>query len=543
MRLSPVVWIERHATLLAVGLVVLATLRIVSTYPVFNHTVDEPAHLACGIQWYDQGTYSLEPHHPPLARIAMALGPFLMGRRATGQADMYKEGATILYGDGHYERNLTLARLGILPFFWIACLVLYGGTRAWLGEVVAVVAVFLYSFVPTVLAHAGLATNDMALSAMLAASFVTGLMWIQRPDTRCSIWFGACTGLAVIAKFSIFLFLPVCFTAALLVYLAVARPSWQFVAGVVRRVVVPLLLAIGVALVVIWAGYRFSVGKVDFAEITLPFPQLFNGVRAVMAHNSAGHASYLLGERSKFGWWYYFPVVFSVKTPLAFLGLLFTGIGVSLIKANRTRPGYWLPLVFSLSIFLVSLSSHINIGVRHILPVYLGFSVTAAIGAVWLYERAATVRWVGWMAGGLVLWYGATSLASHPDYIPYTNLLAGDRPERILVDSDLDWGQDMNRLAKRLRELGVRQVAFNPLIVGELEAYHGFPTITLMQPTRPTAGWNAASLTVMLAGRLGLGDQFPNAKLWTTGVPPTERVGKTTYLWYVANPEDYWRKP
>ena len=288
------------ATLLAVGLVVLATLRIVATYPVFNHTVDEPAHLACGIQWYDQGTYTLEPHHPPLARIAMALGPFLMGRRATGQADMYKEGATILYGDGHYERNLTLARLGIMPFFWIACLVLYGGTRAWLGEVVAVVAVFLYSFVPTVLAHAGLATNDMALSAMLAASFVTGLMWIQRPDTRRSIWFGACTGLAVIAKFSIFLFLPVCVAAALLGYLVAFRPSGRFVAGVARRAVVPLLLAIGVALVVIWAGYRFSVGKVDFAAITLPFPQLFNGVRAVMAHNSAGHASYLLGERSKF---------------------------------------------------------------------------------------------------------------------------------------------------------------------------------------------------------------------------------------------------
>jgi hypothetical protein len=121
-------------------------------------------------------------------------------------------------------------------------------------------------------------------------------------------------------------------------------------------------------------------------------------------------------------------------------------------------------------------------------------------------------------------------------------LLAGNYPERILVDSDLDWGQDMIRLGKRLRELGAQEVAFHPLIMSYLEEFHGFPHITLMQPTRPSQGWNAASLTVMLAGRLGLGDQFPKARLWTEGVPPTERVGKGVYLWYVANPDDFRRK-
>ena len=310
-----------------------------------------------------------------------------------------------------------------------------------------------------------------------------------------------------------------------------------------RRSALPLALAVAVALLVIWAGYRFSVGRVDFAGITLPFPQLFNGIKAVLVHNADGHPAYLLGERNRVGWWYYYPVVLAVKTPLPFLALLFIGLAVSLHKSNRARAPYWLPLAFSLSIFFVSFSSHINIGVRHILPVYLGFSLTAAIGAVWLYQQSSNARWARWVLGALLVWQAATSLISHPDYIPYTNLLAGNYPERILVDSDLDWGQDMNRLGKRLRELGVRQVAFNPLITGYLEEYHGFPTITLMQPTRPSPGWNAASLTVMLAGRLGLGDQFPKARLWTTGVPPTERVGKTTYLWYIANPDDLRRKP
>ena len=76
-------------------------------------------------------------------------------------------------------------------------------------------------------------------------------------------------------------------------------------------------------------------------------------------------------------------------------------------------------------------------------------------------------------------------------------------------------------------------MAFNPLINARLEEVHHFPPITLMQPTRPSPGWNAASLTVMYASRLGLGNQFPNVKLWTDGVKPTARVGKTTYLWYI----------
>ena len=531
--ISPAAWIRQHATLIFIGLVAFATLRIAATYTVFNHTVDEPAHIAAGIQWLDQGVYRLEPHHPPLARIAMAFGPFLMGRRASNEPDMYKEGATILYGDGNYVRNLTLARVAILPFFWLACLVLYAATRALLGELVALCAVFLYTFVPPVLAHAGLATNDMPLSAMLAASFVAGLMWLARPDARRGVIFGACTGLAIITKFSIFLFLPVAFAASLLCYLAAARPAWRRLPDAVRRGTPTFALAVAVALVVIWAGYRFSVGRVDFLGMTLPFPELLNGVKAVAAHNSAGHPAYLLGERRLFGWWYYYPVVFSVKTPLPFLALLFVGLVISLRKANRARPGYWLPLAFSLSIFFASFSSQINIGVRHILPVYLGFSITAAVGAVWLYEKSSSTRMALWILAALVAWHAGTSLYSHPDYIPYTNLLAGNSPEKILVDSDLDWGQDMNRLGKRLRELGAKEVAFNPLIVGYLEEYHGFPPVHLMQPTRPSPGWNAASLTVMLAGRLGLGNQFPNAKLWTTGRPPTERVGKTTYLWYI----------
>ena len=524
-------------------LLAFATLRIAATYSVFNHTADEPGHIAVGMQWLDQGAYTYEFQHPPLARIAAAFGPFLVGRRTANQPNRDKEGVDILYGDGNYFRNLTLSRLGILPFFWISCFFLYVGARSMLGAPVALLAVFLYSFLPPVLAHAGLATTDMPLTAMLAASFVTGIMWLERPTTRRSALFGTCTGLAILSKFSVFAFLPATAVAALLCYLVAVRPSLRNLLDDIRQRLLPFLIAVAVAIFVIWAGYRFSIGKSGFAGLTLPFPQLFDGIGEVLAHNTQGHHSYLFGRLSQFGWWYYYPVVLAVKTPLPFLMLLFIGLGASLGKSNRARAACWLPLAFSFGILLVSLTSHINIGVRHILPVYLGFSVTGAIGAEWLYRHAFTARSALWIPGALLVLYAGSSLIGHPDYIPYTNLLAGNDPERILADSDLDWGQDMIRLGKRLRELGVRQVAFNPLVMSYLEEFHGFPHITLMQPTRPSPGWNAASLTVMLCGRLGLGDQFPNAKIWTEGIPPTERVGKTIYLWYIPNPDDLRPKP
>jgi 4-amino-4-deoxy-L-arabinose transferase-like glycosyltransferase len=89
---------------------------------------------------------------------------------------MFKEGAKILYTGDHYDRTLALARLGVLPFFWVACAMVYWWGRRYFSRAVAVVAVFLFTFLPPVLAHAGLATTDMALTAFMTAWFVTGLI-------------------------------------------------------------------------------------------------------------------------------------------------------------------------------------------------------------------------------------------------------------------------------------------------------------------------------------------------------------------------------
>jgi len=531
-------FLERHARLLVTALILVASLRIVATYTVFNHTSDEPAHVACGMEWLDRHVYTWETQHPPLARVAAALGPYLLGIRSqntprNGDLAMSLEGTAILYHGHDYDRTLAAARLGELPFFWVACLVVYAWGLRYFGPSVGVAALFLFSFVPTVLAHAGLATTDMALTAFLGAAFLTALMWIERPSVPAALLFGASTGLAVLSKFSSLVFLPAGMAAALAWYLATERPQPRWLAAEAWRRLPTFALAVAAGALAIWAGYRFSFGKVDFAALRLPAPELYSGIQEVIRHNREGHPAYLLGRRAQTGFWYFFPVALAVKTPLAFLAL--AGAGAALAFRNGFRR-LGIPLAFALAILAASMFSHIDIGLRHILPVYIALAVLGGCAAIELAKRNAARKWMPAVPAILCLWLAASSLASHPDYIPYFNALAGGHPENILVDSDLDWGQDMKRLSARLREVGAPRVTFvrANMLVADLEEEHGFPPVYVSGIEAPVPGWNATTWTAMKERRFGYNDQPLPIVPWPERYPPTEMVGKSVLLWYFA---------
>ena len=164
--------------------------------------------------------------------------------------------------------------------------------------------------------------------------------------------------------------------------------------------------------------------------------------------------------------------------------------GAVLCLARRARVVYLLPLAFSLGILLSSMTSHVNIGLRHILPIYAGLSILAAVGLAALIERAPTATWAGVAAVALVSWLAATGAIRHPDYLAYFNEFAGDHPERILVDSDLDWGQDTIRLARRLKELGATQVSYTTLNLSaeRLMVWPGLPSCAPILPAKESSG-------------------------------------------------------
>jgi hypothetical protein len=497
----------------AVLLVAAASLRIVSTYTVFNHTIDEPDNLAAGMEYLSTGRFLYEDVHPPLARVSAAIGPFLAGERFHPGPNAYGEGYRILGTGAHYDRTLALARAGILPFFWIAALVVYLWGRRAGGSAAALIATLLFTTVPPVLALSGIVNTDAALCAMTAAAGLGALWWADSPTPRRSVGLGVLLGLAAVAKFSSIPFLAAAFTLMCVVGLAAAgrSPLWLAREAWARRRSIGIAAAM--AALTIWAVYGFSFARVDFLHCRLPAPRFFTGLHAVAAHNRRGHDMFLFGRRGTHGLWYYFPAVLAVKTPLALFALL--AAGIPLLRRSRCRLQAWLALAFSAGVLLASLTGHIDLGVRFVLPVYVGLCVAAGCAATLVRGRLATLA-----TAALIGWQIISGALQHPDYLAYTNEIAGAHPECFVADSDLDWGQDMKRLGTFLEHAGADRVAFSPF-----NRTYALPVaVTPSNPDAPSPGWNAVSVTIWKV--FG----FP---AWVDRMPPPHRIGRSILVWYV----------
>jgi hypothetical protein len=253
-----------------------------------------------------------------------------------------------------------------------------------------------------------------------------------------------------------------------------------------------------------------------------------------MQHNDEGHLSYLLGDVEQNGWWYYFPVVIAVKTPLPFLGLVFVGL-VAIIKHIRTRRDdvqMLVPALVSLGVLGVAMTSNINIGQRHILPIYPLLAMTAGYGTFYLWTSIGYKQLGRFAAIALLIWYLASTIAAHPDYLAYFNELAGDHPENVVVDSNLDWGQDILRLSRTLREQDIEpawECLYSSHGNRDLIAL-GLHKMKKLPAYKEKTGWIAISVMC-----LKMGTQEPpyDQFAWLEAYKPVERVGRTIYLYFI----------
>jgi hypothetical protein len=506
---------SRWPAFLALVFVLAGSYRIASTWPVFNHTIDEPDTLAAGMEYLTTGRFLYEDTHPPLGRVFAAIGPFLAGERFRTGPRSYGEGYRILGHGAHYVRILTLGRAGNLVFFWVASLVVYlWGWRAG-GSKAALAATLLFTTLPPVLAHAGLMTTDFALCAMTSAAALASLYWAALPSRGRSVLLGVLIALACVSKFSALLYLPAAWLAMGACHLAVTRqrPAALLREAWNRRR--SLALVAGTAALAIWAVYGFTFARVEFLHLRLPAPRFFSGIHSVWLHNRRGHPAYLLGQRSPNGFWYYFPTVLALKTPLAMWGLL--ALAPWLWKNRRHAA---LAAVFSFAILLIAMRGHIDLGVRYLLPVYTGFAVVCGCAAAGAQSRLAKST-----VALLIAWQVVSGALCHPDYLAYTNEIAGSHPENFLADSDLDWGQDMKRLAVFLDRHHATEVTFVPFnrTYGAL-AGERFPTVLAGDPARPSPGWNAVSVSIW---------KIFDTPTWPNGQPPPQaRIGRSILLWY-----------
>ncbi len=540
--------VGRWAGGIALFALAVAIASLCATYTVFSPTYDEPNHVAAGMEWLDKGTYHYEFQHPPLARIAVALGPYLAGLRAQSIWDASKEGNAVLGSRPPYVRNLKWARLGTLPFFLLACAVVYAWGKRWFGQKTGAAALVIFSCMPPVLGHAGLATTDVAVMAMVAAFLYQLLRWVEQPDWRRTVLLGLAAGGAFATKFSSFLFLPACAVAAAAYLFWTRRQRPDSCSGALRRR--QLAAACALCFVVLWATYRFHVSPVSqlrgthpgvdmyvsdarlrnavyaVLEFPLPLSEISSGFNELANHAKVGHESYLYGEFRTRGWWYFFPLMVALKTPLGFLALALMGFAALPPKSRTTHWQRYLTALFPVVMLAVCMPSRINLGIRHVLVIYPMLAIVAGDLLVRRMENGGRSRI---LVMALAAWGVVGSAAAHPDYLAYFNEIAARSPERIRTDSDLDWGQDWYRLAARLRALRVKSVSvgcfcnFEPSMLN-LPPYGDLPR------DAPVAGYVAIS-----ANLLEMEHAKDGAYGWLRKFQPLERVGKSIFLYHIPD--------
>src|SRR6266851_6791564 len=215
-------WVFYIFVILALG-----TLPIIGTYLVFSHTFDEPAHIAAGMELLDRGTFTYEQQHPPLARLAVAVGPYVLGARSHGASYLGDEGLAILYTSSEYLHTLSAARLGVLPFFLALVSFTWSGAHREFGTAAGAAAALILVTTPPLLAHAGLATTDVPVAAACVSALFAFVLWLEYPNAWRSAIVGAAAALAITAKLSAMAFLPVCFVAALALRWRSERGRWS----------------------------------------------------------------------------------------------------------------------------------------------------------------------------------------------------------------------------------------------------------------------------------------------------------------------------
>lgn len=433
-------------------------------------TYDEPLHLASGWTYLATGRYRLNiADHPPLAEMWAALPLAVLKPAAmTGHPDFqalrrYAFADHFLYrNSADPRRMLDLARAFTFLSVGGALLGLLG-VWAWRldGPIAAAGAAWAAALSPVLVSNLALVTTDGLSAALFAGVFY----FLSRPERPARVWAaaGLCAGLALASKFN-------------MVLLAGLVPGILFLErGLDRQGPAGLSRARG--------GVLFAVAAVLALAVIYRFGQLglwWEGFRATMSRLDQGRSSYLLGRHFTEGSWLYFPAALFAKSPLGLLVLSAWGL-VQAARRPRRSERLWLILPV-VAYALAALSAKVQIGVRHLMPLFPFLALWAGLGAGDLWRRRLIGR-ASLIAVGLLTAFSVARV--HPHLLAYFNEAAGGPQggRRWLADSNLDWGQDLGALAAELKQRGNPPIYLAYFGVGD-PSYYG------VRYAQAMANWN-----------------------------------------------------
>lgn len=523
----------------------------------YGPTVDEPAHLAAGLAVVRQGRFDLYPVNPPLVKAVAALPPASAGAdptwtywKADAAADRFEWsiGEELLESCSRRSPALLCsARLAILPLVLLGGVACFLWGRALSGPAAGLVAQALWTFCPNVLGNGALVTPDAAAASLGVCAGYAFWRWSERPGWPRATTAGLALGLALLTKFT-WLLLPPLWAALWLARRlaagpAEARPTWLAEAR-------QLLAALSVALLVVHAGYGFDrplwrLGEPTFVSLALagegsparggdggnrfrgtplgdlpvPLPQmLVRGVDLQKLDFDEGRWSYKAGEWRFGGWRDFYLYAALVKLPLGTLALFALACFVPL-RGDARR---WLAVAalgFAVLI-LVSSETGFTRFFRYALPA-LPFAF------VWAGRAAALASNLPGklLVGGCLAATAASSLAVWPHSLAYFNEAAGGPANgwKHLLDANLDWGQDLPRLAQWQKG----HPEATPLYLATYDQLA--PEIYGLEyeraPSWPAPGWYAVGLTKL---------HEPDSPVkWLRKREPVARIGYSILIYRI----------
>jgi 4-amino-4-deoxy-L-arabinose transferase-like glycosyltransferase len=456
-------WRRWLQPLLVVVLLAQMAAAMVTTAVQQTPTIDEPIYVATAADYLHEHRVRLNPEHPPLGKLVIAAGVAVADPRldTSFKGDQSRFAQHLLYGSGNDPWRLMFwARLPVIVLTLLFGLVVFAFARELAGGAAGLAALALYAFSPDLVAHGSLATLDVP-----AAGFVLTSAWLlwrsgRRPRLYVPLA-GLALGAGLATKMSVLPVVPV------LVGLA-AWAAWGPGPADRRRMLVRSLSAAAVvavaAVAVVWASYLVVDPRLRWSAAGQQVPAV-HGLKGLLVRMMPVPESYRDGMRIQFGlekypWqgflfghlytgsrWYYLPAALLVKTPLGMLALWAAG-AVAVVALRRLRPAAPYVLLPAAVLLAAAMTGSRDFGTRY--AIFVPMFLAVAAGCVLLTRW----RWAPLATGALVLFVAVSSLRTFPYYLPYSNEAFGGPAKTYLRlhDSNVDWGQDLGRLADRLRE-------------------------------------------------------------------------------------------
>ncbi len=483
-------------------------------------TVDEPIHLFAGYSYLKRGDFRANPEHPPFVKLWAALPLLAFDIKdpipTSPHWDMILESerplptrdlaAQMLFVDNDDETLFFVAKLQMIALGILLGIFVYLWSKELFGVVAGIAALFLFALDPNILAHSQIVHTDLAFTAFFFIGtyyFWRALSHLTWPNLLLACVFSA---LAAITKYSYPVILLAWAVLALLKMISSEplRCSIGMPGSILSRWKKAVILTgIGVsaammAYLFIWAVYGFRFDAIPGGSAHLHLDWVMPGedsplrplVAFVIDHRLFPEAwiygqlytfkylqriSFLFGQASDDGFWSYFPVAFAVKTPLPTLMVLIVALNM-LIRGRFSRMRELFLFVPVVIYFFLAIWSRANIGLRYILPIYPFLFVLAGGAVAELWRHARLRKGVAFLA----VWSLWTCLSIYPDYLAFFNGLVGgpDNGYKVLLDSNLDWGQDLKGLKRWMDANGIKKI-WLAYFGGAHPEYYGIDSATV----------------------------------------------------------------